>query len=173
MEADLAGYNVYRAITSGGPYEPINASLIPASNFVDATVSTDEMYYYVVTALDINDNESDASGEASATPQGSAYLHIESIVLSVDDQGGGNKYGVAAVTILDNLGAPVEGADVTGTFAGDFTGTLTETTDASGLATLIVGPKGGRTQFSFCVDEVIHATLTHDPDADVVTCADY
>lgn len=34
-------------------------------------------------------------------------------------------------------------------------------------------PKSGRTEFTFCVDDVVHATLTYDPDANQETCDTY
>jgi hypothetical protein len=172
-EPDLAGYNVFRATASGGPYTPLNGALLPTSDYVDTDVMTDVTYYYVVTAVDINDNESAASDEASATPLGALYMHVASIVLSVDNQGGGTKYAVATVTIHDAQGAPVAAADVTGTFVGQAPGTYTETTDAAGVAVLISGPFSGNEHFTFCVDDVVHATLAYDPDANQATCASY
>ena len=75
--------------------------------------------------------------------------------------------------ILDDLGLPVESADVTGTFSGKFVGTLTETTDANGVAVLTIGPKNGSTDYTFCVDNVVHTTLTYDSNANVETCDVY
>jgi hypothetical protein len=174
-EPDLAGYNVRRATHDNGPYLKINGSLLPTSDFVDTGLSNGVEYYYVVTAVDTNNNESAISLEASATPQpaGGAVMHVESIDLAVDDQGGGNKYAVATVTILDDQGLPVSGAGVTGTFSGKFTGTYTESTNADGVAVLIAGPKNGSTDYAFCVDDVAHGTLTYDSAANVETCDAY
>lgn len=68
-EADLAGYNIYRGTTSGGPYSQINGALVAGSSYSDTTVSNGTTYYYVVTAVDTNANESGNSNQASATPQ--------------------------------------------------------------------------------------------------------
>ncbi|MEZ4655437.1 MAG: endonuclease [Candidatus Eisenbacteria bacterium] len=67
-EPDLAGYNVYRATSSGGPYSQLNGSLLAASLYTDATVANGTTYYYVVTAQDATGNESAAGNEATATP---------------------------------------------------------------------------------------------------------
>jgi O-glycosyl hydrolase len=67
-EADLAGYYVYRSTTSGGTYSLINGSLVVDSNYVDNDVNNFNYYYYVVTAVDSNDNESGYSNEDSAVP---------------------------------------------------------------------------------------------------------
>jgi O-glycosyl hydrolase len=67
-ETDLAGYNVYRSQTSGSGYDKINASLLADSNYVDNDVNNFTTYYYVVTAVDTNNNSSPYSNEVSATP---------------------------------------------------------------------------------------------------------
>ena len=68
-EPDLAGYNVYRSTTSGGPYSKLNGAVVSVSNYTDTTVTNGTTYYYVVTAEDTGANESGNSNEASATPQ--------------------------------------------------------------------------------------------------------
>ena len=67
-ELPVAGYNVYRSATSGGPYNMINASLLADSVHPDASVTNGITYYYVVTALDTNSNESPYSLEVVAAP---------------------------------------------------------------------------------------------------------
>ena len=64
-EPDLAGYNVYRATTSGGDYTAI-AYDVPVSDYADSAIVDGTTYYYVVTAVDTDSNESELSGEASA-----------------------------------------------------------------------------------------------------------
>ena len=174
-DPDLAGYNVLRSTVSSGPYLKINGGPLLTSDFVDTGLSNGVAYYYVVTAVDAGGNESGVSAEAGATPQpaGGTIMHVEVIDLTVDDQGGGNKYAVATVTILDDLSLPVENADVIGTFSGKFTGTFTETTNADGVAVLIAGPKNGSTAYTFCVDDVVHATMIYDANANVETCDSY
>jgi GH35 family endo-1,4-beta-xylanase len=67
-EVDLGGYNVYRSTTQGSGYAKINGTLVADSNYVDNDVNNGTPYYYVVTAVDANANESPYSNEASATP---------------------------------------------------------------------------------------------------------
>jgi TolB protein len=69
--SDLDGYNVYRdtqSFTSIGGRTPVNGSLLSSPNLTDSDVDNGTTYYYRVTALDTNDNESGLSGEATATP---------------------------------------------------------------------------------------------------------
>jgi hypothetical protein len=63
----IAGYNVYRATQSGGPYTVANSSLIGASSWNDDSVQNGQTYYYVLTAVDTSGNESGYSPEVSAT----------------------------------------------------------------------------------------------------------
>jgi hypothetical protein len=63
----IAGYNVYRANTSGGPYSGINSGLDSTTSYTDTLVQAGQTYYYVVTAVDGSGNESAYSNETSAT----------------------------------------------------------------------------------------------------------
>lgn len=64
--SDVAGYNVYRSSSSGGPYSMINTSLNSGTAFTDNTVVSGETYYYVTTAVDNESNESGYSNQAEA-----------------------------------------------------------------------------------------------------------
>lgn len=68
-EPDLAGYNVYRGTTNGGPYSKVNSSLVTTSAYTDTGLANGTPYFYVVTAVDLSTNQSANSNEASATPQ--------------------------------------------------------------------------------------------------------
>ena len=63
----VIGYNVYRSLTSGGPYSKLNSSLVTITSYIDQTVQSGHTYYYVVTAVDSQQNESAYSNEAAAT----------------------------------------------------------------------------------------------------------
>ncbi|MBN1766475.1 MAG: carbohydrate binding domain-containing protein [Sedimentisphaerales bacterium] len=68
LESDLAGYNVYRSTTSGSGYTQINTSLVSNSIYNDIAPLTNGItYYYVVTAVDEELNESGYSNEDSAS----------------------------------------------------------------------------------------------------------
>lgn len=66
-ETDLAGYRVYRATTSGGPYTLLTTNLVTEENYTDNTVSPNPTYYYVVRAVNNADLASAYSVEASIT----------------------------------------------------------------------------------------------------------
>lgn len=67
---DLTGFNIYRGTTSGGPYFQVNASLVGSTTttYTDSPLINGTTYYYVVTAVDVNNNESVNSDQTSVTP---------------------------------------------------------------------------------------------------------
>ena len=60
-------YNVYRGTNAGGPYSSI-ATTLANTNFTNNTVNNGILYYYVVTGLNILEEESGYSSEAGARP---------------------------------------------------------------------------------------------------------
>ena len=68
IEPDMASYNIYRSDYSGGGYVLIDSTPASDSNYVDNGVVNFITAYYVVTAVDGDDNESGNSNEASAMP---------------------------------------------------------------------------------------------------------
>ena len=63
----VAGYNVYRSQTSGGPYTKLDSSIVAADSYTDSTVQSGQTYYYVVTSVTSAGVESADSTQASAT----------------------------------------------------------------------------------------------------------
>jgi beta-glucanase (GH16 family) len=47
----VAGYNVYRATTSGGPYIKLNKALLTTTSYTDTSVTANTTYYYIVAAV--------------------------------------------------------------------------------------------------------------------------
>lgn len=66
-QSQVAGYNVYRGTTSGGPYpNKLTSSLAPGTNYTDSTVQSGTTYYYVSTGVDSNGVESAYSNQTVA-----------------------------------------------------------------------------------------------------------
>jgi hypothetical protein len=61
-----AGYNVYRATQSAGPFSKVNASLINGLIFTDSTVTPGATYFYIVTSVGADGTESVFSNQATA-----------------------------------------------------------------------------------------------------------
>ena len=168
-ESDLAGYNVYRSTTSGSGYTKINALLVPTSDYVDSTVVNGTTYYYVVTAVDQETNESSTGNEASATPGGQSTVYVESISMGLVPAGK-NWKGTANVQIS----AYQANATVIGNWYLGSTGTTsdpllqsgaTALTNAGGLAAVVSIPAKANSgkYFTFVVTDVILADYVFDP----------
>ena len=99
-------------------------------------------------------------------------MHVASIELSIKKKGPRTD-AIAKVTIVDEGGNPVDGATVTGTFSGDANGTESGTTGADGEATIKITVQGSVTTFTFCVDNVTHASFEYDFEANVEDCDTY
>jgi hypothetical protein len=67
--SNVAGYNVYRGATSGGPYPTkLNSSPVGGATYADETVQAGRTYYYVATTVASDGvTESGNSNQASAT----------------------------------------------------------------------------------------------------------
>jgi hypothetical protein len=97
-------------------------------------------------------------------------MHIQSINAGVLTERGPLKHGSVTVTILDDCGSPVSGADVTGTFEGDFNETITGTTGTDGTAVISTAEYVKAPSYQFCVDDVTHSSLAYDSSGNVETC---
>lgn len=64
-DSGIAGYNVYRADQSGGPYSKISSALLLQNGWADGSVQSGHTYYYVVTASGTSGVESAYSSEVT------------------------------------------------------------------------------------------------------------
>lgn len=65
-DSDLAGYNVYRRTENTQPVK-INTELVKTPSFRDTSVQPETKYFYSASAVDLRNNESAKSAEASET----------------------------------------------------------------------------------------------------------
>lgn len=63
----VAGYHVYRAETSDGPFKKLNNGIVTADSYTDMTVLPGNTYYYIVKSVGHTGAESADSAQASAT----------------------------------------------------------------------------------------------------------
>ena len=98
-------------------------------------------------------------------------MSVTSIVTGTAGAGGGSKYGLATVTVRDNLGNPVPNATVTGTFSGSFNETRSGVTGANGTVNIqTTASAKGTVNVDFCVNTVTHATLAYNASQNTITC---
>ena len=170
---DSSGVEYYFECTAGGGND---SNWQDETYYEDTGLTPDTPYSYRVKARDksANQNETAYSSTLQAYTDASctqSTIHVESIVCEDVAGSQGNKYGRATVTIYDNCGNPVQNADVDGTFTGDFDESFTNvTTNGSGVAVFDTTTQVKKPSFTFCVDDVTHATLTYDDNDNVETC---
>ena len=63
----VAGYNIYRATVSTGPFTRINSALDATPYDTDSTVTAGQTYYYAVTAVSTTGSESGYSSQVQVT----------------------------------------------------------------------------------------------------------
>jgi len=61
------GYNAYRATASGGPYSKLTSAAVSQTSYIDDAVQAGKSYFYVVTAVGTDMQESAYSQEAQAS----------------------------------------------------------------------------------------------------------
>lgn len=64
-DSDLAGYRVYRSTTSGSYGAPIATLSASATSYQSAGLQKGLEYFFVVSAIDVNGNESPFSNQVS------------------------------------------------------------------------------------------------------------
>jgi fibronectin type 3 domain-containing protein len=62
----VAGYNIYRSGTTGGPYAKLDASTDASTSYTDSSVQAGQTYYYVTTSVGVDGIESAYSSQVSA-----------------------------------------------------------------------------------------------------------
>ena len=62
------GYNLYRSLIQGGPYEKLNEEMLTVVNYLDEGLENGVNYYYVLTSIDDTLNESEFSNEVNVVP---------------------------------------------------------------------------------------------------------
>jgi hypothetical protein len=70
VSPNVAGYKIYRSIVNGSSYSLLTTTAVTGTTYVDGTVQGGLTYYYVVTAIYANNNESGYSNEVMAAVPG-------------------------------------------------------------------------------------------------------
>jgi suppressor of ftsI len=134
-------------------------------SFIDSGLDTSTTFYYRVSASNAK-GSSDFSGIASATTTdgGTATaVVVDTIVVTTASKGKRQKRGQAMIRVIDDLGNPVEGAVISGTFSGTFSETIDSSaaTDTNGTTTVQTSDAAkGIVEVTFCVSSIVHPSLT-------------
>ncbi len=159
----VTGYTVYRDGAAVG--SPVGVS------FTDAGLNPDTTYSYEVTAGDAAANESAPSNTIQATTQPAVQstVRVDSITMSTNSN---KKWrsGEALIVVVDENGAPVSGATVSGQWSGLTSDSDSGSTNTSGQLTVNSSnvPKNQSGQFIFTVNDVTAAGATFDAAGSVL-----
>ncbi len=139
-EADLDCYAVYRATESGGPYQKINPTPVRNNEYLDTQLNTDLTYYYVVTALDHQGNESPYSSEVATMPV-PASSSEETLPTLFADAGADQDVQTSKLTTLDaTASTDTAGLDLVGFLWTQLEGPYVELSDDTSSAPTFVAP---------------------------------
>jgi hypothetical protein len=132
------------------------------TSYSDTALPPSTEFSYRIAA--VNSNGSSAySNTANATTQTEGgdptSVTVQSVVVSTVNEGKGVKSGLAVVTIVDDLGSPVEGAVVFGEFSGQVNEPANSATGADGTVSLSSSSTKPLNNLTFCVTSVTHDTL--------------
>jgi FtsP/CotA-like multicopper oxidase with cupredoxin domain len=140
------------------------ASLSPnTQSYPDDGLNASTTYTYRVGATNNDGTSTSYSDTASATTLTAGgnptSVQVQSVVVSTVNEGKGRKSGLAVVTIVDDLGDPVDGANVFGAFSGDVNEPASSATGSDGTVSLSSSSTKPLNNLTFCVTSVTHDTL--------------
>ncbi|WP_371373104.1 family 16 glycosylhydrolase [Thalassotalea aquiviva] len=140
---------------------------------VNHTFSSANTYTVSLTVTD-NQGATDTIEQQVVVTSGGTEDAVSSVVSSVvtgtEGAGRGKKSGTATVTLLDNLGAPIAGAQISGNFSGTWNESAQAVTDANGVAVFATSSAAsGAVSVNFCVNDV-QTTLPLDVNASTGVC---
>jgi hypothetical protein len=163
-------HDVYFGTSSPGTFQGNQAG----TTFDTGTMAFGTTYYWRIDEINAyGTTTGNVWSFTTEAPCSASTSHVESIVCATAAGSRGNKYGQVTVTVYNNCGEPVSGANVTGTFTGGFNEQITATTNGSGVAVLTTTEQTKKPSYTFCVDGITHATLTYNSSENVQTCGSY
>jgi len=151
-DTSVQGYHLYRAATSfttTGEAEKVNSDLITATSFEDLTPE-DGTYYYRVTTKDTADNESELSGEDSASSDSISpgAVSVEYTPKGPSDQATG-RMAPGLVDLLLTVSEPLQSTpflSITPQGGVPFSVDLTKTSDLQYTGLFVISEKDTVTQ---------------------------
>ncbi len=170
--SDISGVEYYFVCISDGSHD---SGWQDSPAYEDTGLNPNTQYTYQVKARDrsVNKNETAYSSAGSATTLvgcEAGTMHVGSIVCGTLNGSRGKKYGMVTVTVFNDCGQPVPDVEITGTFTGDYNEQLIGITNSSGTAVMTTSTQVKKPLYTFCIDNLAHETLVHEPGDDLETC---
>ncbi|MFC1696451.1 PKD domain-containing protein [Pseudomonadota bacterium] len=147
-------HDVYFGTTPGSP-APVSNGQAGTSYTPSADLDPSTTYYWRVDETNIIGTTAGVQWSfTTSSNTGPTELQVGSIVLSTVNAGKGKKNGRAVVTVVDDLGNPISGAAVDGTFSGSFNQNVSGTTSGGTVTFTTSATAKGGASFTFCVDSI-------------------
>jgi PKD repeat protein len=120
--------------------------------------------YTVILTVTDNDGAQDTDTQGVPVGVSPGTLFVYDIAMS-GRVAGPHRSATAQVTMRDTDGNPVAGATVYGTWSGDYSATVSGTTDALGTVSFTSGKvRQASATFTFTVDDVVKSGYPYDPE---------
>lgn len=158
----------------GGSYTGITRSAnmtapMPAQMAVD-WIRLYDNGHTILGGSSIGGGGGNGGGNGGGDPVDATIIFVADINASSVNNGGGRRSPSVEVLIMDDSGALVVGASVTGAFSGDVSGSYTATTNNYGVAIFSTSDSIRQLSYTFCVTNV-SGTLPYESAANTQTCA--
>lgn len=140
---------------------------------VNWTVSLGSHSLTAVATDNLNAGTTSAAITVSGQSAGPAtHVLVADVVTGTVAAGQGKKRGTATVSVVDNLGNPVNGATVSGEFSGTFSQSVSGVTNAQGQVSFqTTASAKGTLVVNFCVSNVAASPLIYDPAQNGFACS--
>jgi hypothetical protein len=111
----------------------------------------------------------DTAAITVTAPEVPATMHVAMLDGATSGKGNSGRWAASVtVTVVDQAGAPVSGATVTGAWSGALSRTATGVTGSDGKVTLSTGNIKSGTSVTFAVTNITHSNFTYDQAANNV-----
>jgi len=149
------------------PMSPSDGSFDSTVEGVEATIDTtgwsEGKHIVFVRGQDVDGNWGAFSAIFLTVSSGGQTMFVHDIAMS-GSRKGANRTATAVVTIRDTSENPVAEATISGAWSGDYTASVSGTTDAEGQVTFTTGKvKQANAVFTFTVDDVVKSGYVYDP----------
>jgi len=138
---------------------------VTSTTYVDEGLSSATTYSYRIVAFDGANNESSHSAPLEVTTEAAiSSVHVEDIDMSIVSAGRKKVRAVARITLYDNLGSPVSGANVQAAWSGAATETVAGVSDNEGSVSFTARSvnQNSNEPYLFSVDSVAHSSYSYD-----------
>lgn len=160
--------------STGGNVDATHVVGSDVTSYSDTGLVSATTYDYRVRATNSFGDSTYSNGVSATTNPvtGGTFIVVQSLIVTTEGAGQGQKSGRADITVTDDQGVPIEGAQVDGYFSGTFDDVITDSlTDSNGLATAgTFNSAKGRVPVTFCVTDITDtsaAPLSYDNSLEV------